>query len=353
MKALLFTDRGMSKVSEVEKPDINECEILVKIKSCAICGTDIKLDKGSSTKLTKTGIKSMPFPRITGHEMTGVIEEKGKKVKIFEIDDRVNIAPVIPCLKCTYCKKGKMEVCDNKIIFGFDIDGGFAEFLRVPEIAINAGCVNKIDNGLSFDEGTFTEPLAVVLNSQERSRIGKDDIVLIIGAGPIGILQIQAAKYNCAKKVIVAEISEERLNIAKKFNPDILINTGETGLIEAILKETDGEGADVVMVCAPVKVLFENSLKVVKKLGRINFFAGLPKENSKITLDANLVHYNEIEITGTSDSTPLQNRTALDLLNSKKIKVEDLITDKFSIDNYFEGLYIAGSGKSMKVVINP
>ncbi|MCL4378666.1 MAG: alcohol dehydrogenase catalytic domain-containing protein [Actinobacteria bacterium] len=352
MKALLFTDKGMSKISEVKKPDINESEILVKVKSCAICGTDIKLDKDSSTKLAKTGIKNMPFPRITGHEMTGVIEEKGGKVKLFEIGGKVNVAPVIPCMKCDYCKMGKMEVCDNKITFGFDIDGGFSEFLKVPEIAISAGCVNKIGDGLSFDEGTFTEPLAVVLNSQERSRVGKDDMVLIIGAGPIGILQIQIAKYNNAKKVIIAEISEDRLNIAKKFNPDVLINTKENDLVEAVLKETDGEGADAVMVCASVKALFENSIKVVKKLGRINFFTGLPKEDSKIIIDANLVHYNEIEITGTSDSTPLQNRTALDLLNSKKIRVDDLITHKFSIDNYYEGLHVAASGKAMKVVIN-
>ncbi|MHB1274598.1 MAG: alcohol dehydrogenase catalytic domain-containing protein [Candidatus Humimicrobiaceae bacterium] len=352
MKALLFTDKGISKVGEVEKPDINESEILVKIKACAICGTDIKLDKGSSTKLTKTGIKNMPFPRITGHEMTGLIVEKGRKVKMFEIGDRVNIAPVVPCLKCAYCKKGKMEVCDNKIIFGFDIDGGFAEFLRVPEIAINAGCINKIGNALSFEEGTFTEPLAVVLNSQERSGIGKGDTVLIIGAGPIGILQIQTAKYNSAKKVIVAEISEDRLNIAKKFKPNVLINTRETDLIEAILQETDGEGVDAVMVCASVKTLFESSLKVVKKLGRINYFAGLPKEDSKIMIDANIVHYNEIEITGSSDSTPLQNRTALNLLDSKKIRVNDLITHKFYLDDYFEGLHIASSGKAMKVVIN-
>ncbi len=352
MKALLFTDKGISKVSEVKKPDISESEILVKVKSCAICGTDIKLDKGSSTKLTKAGIKNMPFPRITGHEITGVIEEMGEKVKLFEIGERVNVAPVIPCTKCDYCKIGKMEVCDNKITFGFDIDGGFAEFLRVPGIAIDAGCVNKISNDLSFEEGTFTEPLAVVLNSQERSRISKRDTVLIIGTGPIGVLQIQAAKYNGAKKIIVADIFDDRLNIARKFKPDVLINSKETDLIEAVLRETDGNGADVVMICASAKTLFENSLKAAKKLGRINYFAGLPKEDSNIIIDANIVHYNEIEITGSSDSTPLQSKIALSLLNSKKIRVDDLITHKFSIDDYFEGLHIAASGKAMKVVID-
>jgi L-iditol 2-dehydrogenase len=189
LKALLFTDSGKSGISEVRKPAINDFELLVKVKSCAVCGTDVKLDKGSSTKLTKQGIKSMLFPRITGHEMSGIIEEKGNRVEGFNIGESVNVTPVIPCMECDFCKIGRYEMCDNKVIFGFDIDGGFADYLKIPEIAIKAGCVNIISPVLSFEEATFAEPLAVVLNSQERSRIKAGDSVLIIGAGPIGILQ--------------------------------------------------------------------------------------------------------------------------------------------------------------------
>ncbi|MGZ8887044.1 MAG: alcohol dehydrogenase catalytic domain-containing protein [Nitrososphaeraceae archaeon] len=324
---------------------------MVKVKACAICGTDIKLDKGSGTKLTKLGIKNMIFPRITGHEISGIIEDKGKKVKGIEAGDRVNITPVIPCLKCSYCKVGRFEMCDNKIIFGFDIDGGFAEYIRIPEIAIKADCINKITSKLSFEEATFAEPLAVVLNSQERSKIKTGDSILIIGAGPIGILQIQIAQYNKASKIIVAEIFEERLNFAKKFNPDALINSKNDNIIDAIFNLTRGDGVDVVMVCASDKNMFVQSLKITKKLGRINYFAGLPKNDSIIALDSNLIHYNELEITGTSDSTPQQSKKAIELLNDGKVKVNSLITHTYSLEKYFEGLEMAKSGKAMKVVI--
>ena len=351
MKALLFTDSGKSSIADSKKPTINDFELLVQVKACAICGTDIKLDKGSSTKLTKHGIKNMVFPRITGHEISGIIGDKGKQVKDFEIGERVNIAPVIPCMKCNYCKIGRYEICDNKVTFGFDIDGGFAEYIRIPEIAIKAGCINKITSKLSFEEATFAEPLAVVLNSQERSKVKTGDSILIIGAGPIGILQIQIAQYNKASKIIVAEIFEERLNFAKNFNPDALINSKNDNIIDEVFNLTGGDGVNVVMICASDKNIFEQSLKITKKLGRINYFAGLPKDDSIIVLDANLIHYYELEITGTSDSTPQQSKKAIELLNNGKVKVNNLITHRYSLEKYFEGLEMAKSGKAMKVVI--
>ena len=351
MKALVFTDSGKSSIVDIKEPIINDFELVVQVKACAVCGTDIKLDKGSSAKLTKHGIKNMLFPRVTGHEISGIIKDKGKQVNGFEIGERVNITPVIPCMDCSYCKTGHFEMCDNKVIFGFDIDGGFAQYIKIPEIAIKAGCVNKFTSRLSFEEATFAEPLAVVLNSQERSRVKSGDSILIIGAGPIGILQIQAAQYNNASKIIVAEIFEERLNFAKNFNPDALINSRNEDIIEAVLDLTDGEGVDSVMICASDKNMFAQSLKITRKLGIVNYFAGMPKDDSMIALDANLIHYNELEITGTSDSTPQQSKKAIELLNDGKVKVKDLITHKYSLENYFEGLATAKSGTAMKVVI--
>jgi len=352
LKALLFTDTGKSSIVDAKKPTINDFELLVQVKACAICGTDIKLDKGSSIKLTKNGIKNMIFPRITGHEISGIIEDKGKKIKNMDVGDRVNITPAIPCMKCNYCKIGNHEMCDNKVIFGFDIDGGFAEYIRIPEIALKADCVNKISSKLSFEEATFAEPLAVVLNSQERSKVKTGDSILIIGAGPIGILHIQVAQYYKVSKIIVAETFEERLNFAKNFNPDVLINCKDKNVFDEVYNATNGDGVDVVMICASDKNIFAGSLKIAKKLGRINYFAGLIKDDSIISIDANLIHYNELEITGTSDSTPYQSRKSIELLNNGEVEVNNLITHKYPLEKYFEGLEMAKSGKAMKVVIN-
>jgi len=351
MKALVFKDSAKSKIEEVNMPAAGGSQMIMKIKACAICGTDIKLDKGSSAKLTKEGIKNMPFPRVTGHEFSGTIEEAGEKVKDFKIGDRINVSPVIPCGKCNYCKSGHQEVCDNKVTIGFDIDGAFAEYMNIPEIAIEEGCVHKVAGDISFEEATFTEPLAVVLNSQDRSRVKTGDSVLIIGAGPIGLLQIQVARHNGSSNIMVADISQERLNFAAKFNPEILINNAKEDLRKVVLEATNGDGADIVMICASVKTLFSESLNIANKLGRINYFAGLPKNDPMVEINANLVHYNEITITGTSDSTPLQNKRAMDLINTRKVDVKSLISHRFSIDEYFKGLEMARSGKAKKVVI--
>ena len=353
MKALLFTDVAKSQITEVKKPAINDDEVLVRVRSCAICGTDIKLDSGASTKLAKHGIKNMPLPRITGHEVAGDIVEVGKNIIDFRVGDRVNVSPTLSCLQCSFCLSGHNEVCDNKLTIGFDFDGGFAEFLKVPAVALKAGCMHKIADELSYDEATFTEPLAVVINSQERSRIEPGCSVLIIGAGPIGILQLQVARINKASRVIISEISGERLDFAKRYDPDVVINPASGDFIEGVLNATENDGVDVVLICASAKPMFSECLKVTRKLGRINYFAGLSKQDSMVYIDANLVHYNEIEITGTSDSTPSQNRMAMELLNSQKVVVRELITHRFSLDEYFDGLAVAKSGKAMKVIINP
>ncbi len=351
MKALVFKGNAKSSLEEVEKPSIGELDILVKVKACAICGTDIKLDKGSSTKMTRRGIKNMPFPRITGHEFSGIIEKTGRRVKHFKPGDRINVSPVIPCMKCVYCKKGHEEMCENKVTIGFDIDGAFAEYIKIPAIAISAGCVHKIAGGTSFEEACFAEPLAVVLSSQMRSAIKKDDSMLILGAGPIGLLQLKLAKYHGVSRIIVADISAERLEFAKTYRPDLVINNEKENLKKAVLRETGSYGPDVIMICAPSKELFTDCLKYANRTGRINYFAGLSKTNSEINLDANLIHYNQLTLTGTSDSTPAQNSRAVDLIDKDKIKVSDLITHKFKLQDYFKALDIAKSGKAIKIVI--
>jgi len=352
VKALVFSESAKSALKIVQKPAINKSEMLLKVKACAICGTDIKLDRGSSTKLTKHGIKNMTFPRITGHEFAGVIEETGSDVTGFKSGERVNVSPVIPCMDCRFCRAGHKEMCDNKIIIGFDIDGGFAEYVRIPEIAIRSGCVHRMADDTGFEEATFVEPLAVVLNSQEITGVKPQDSILIIGAGPVGLLQIQAARNTGVSKIMVADISEERLNFAGKFGAGLLIDNKTDNLVGRVTRETNGDGVDVVLICASAKALFSESLKLAAKLGRINYFAGLSKNDSNVEIDANLVHYNELSITGTSDSTPEQNRRAMEMINSKKIDAKSLITHRFSLEKYYDGLEIARQGKAIKVVIN-
>ncbi|HOQ82205.1 MAG TPA: alcohol dehydrogenase catalytic domain-containing protein, partial [bacterium] len=196
-KAALLVNIEDLKIVDREIPQIGKNEILLRVKACAICGTDIKV--------FHHGHKHIVFPRVTGHELSGVIEKIGEDIKKYKVGDRVTVAPAIPCGECYYCRRGWQSMCDNLKTIGYQFDGGFAEYMVIPEVAIRNGCVNIIPDGLSFDEAALAEPLACVINGQQLSRVEMGDTVLIVGAGPIGCLHAELAKNIGASKVILAD----------------------------------------------------------------------------------------------------------------------------------------------------
>jgi len=354
MKAVVFTKEGSSQIKEVKTPGISSDQALIKVGACAVCGTDIKLESGHSSKLNKQGKgRKMDYPMISGHELSGEIVQIGKDVSGYKIGDRVNVVPNLSCGKCHYCQIGRHELCDDEKVIGFDYCGAFAEYMAVPERAIRLGCVNKLSDNISFEEGALVEPVAVSINCQHLSGIGLNDTVLIIGAGPLGCINIELAKINGVKKVILAQRSKFRLEFAKKFGADAYISTSEEDIIERVLEETDGEGADKIILCCSSDEMFGKSLNMIRKMGGINFFASLPKTDPFVRLDCNLIHYREIKITGTYNSTPLQNRIAYELIEKGSINAKELITHKFSLNDYYEAINIAKSGEAMKVMVNP
>jgi L-iditol 2-dehydrogenase len=353
MKAVVFKEEGKSNLLDVEIPEINENQILLKVNSCGICGSDLKFEEGTSVKIDKEGKKrSMEYPMITGHEFSGTVVEVGENVSGYKIGDRLNIIPNLPCGQCYYCQIGHHEMCDNEKVFGYDYNGAFAEYLAVPERAIRLNAINKLSDNVSSEEATFAEPIAVSINCQNRSEIKPGDTVLIVGAGPIGCINIQLAKFNGAKKIIAVEISDKRLEFAERFGADVLINPQRGDVVENVRKETGGNGADKIILCCGSHEMQEKSVQMTNKLGIINYFASLSHFKPDITINANLIHYREIIVTGTHNSTPLQNKLAYDLIERGVINVKDLITDRFALDDYYKGIETAKSGKGMKVIIN-
>jgi L-iditol 2-dehydrogenase len=344
MKGAILKDIEELEIKEVKVPEPKENEILIKVKSCAICGTDIKV--------FHHGHKHIVFPRITGHEVSGIVFKVGKNVKEYKEGDRVAVAPAIPCGKCYYCRKGQQTMCDNLKAIGYHYDGGFAEYMLVPENAVLNGCVNKIPDNLSFELASIAEPLACVINGQILSRIETGDIVLILGAGPIGILHALLAKINGAGKIILADISEERIKEAE-FTDVYLVNMSKNDIYEEIKNITDGHMADKVIVAVGSKNAQELSLKLVAKRGSINFFGGLPKESPYIQFDSNLLHYGEFFVVGTHGSTPLHNKIAIELLSSGRINAEKLITHKLPLEKIKDGFEIVENKKGLKVLIIP
>lgn len=344
MKAAVVEKLGEIIVKEVAKPILSDDSILVKVRACAICGSDLRiLNKGD---------RRVTFPRVIGHEIAGEIEKVGRDIKGFKPKDRVTIAPGFGCGKCEMCKKGLVNVCLNSNPpIGYALDGGFAEYIVPPASIIELGFVNKIPENVSFEEATISELLACCINSQEISNVARNDTVVIIGAGPGGCMHTVLAKIRGAGKVILLQRSEPRLRMARRFNPDVLIDSKKEDIVERVLEETDGIGADVVIVACPSKEMQEISLKFIKPRGRINFFGGLSHSDSLISIDANIVHYKEVYITGASSSLGRHNRESLGLIADGKINTKDFVTHILPLDEIVKGFELMEKHETIKVVM--
>ena len=343
MKAALLQDIGRLEVAEVRKPRAPEGGILIKVGACAICGTDVKV--------YRHGHRLIKPPRITGHEIAGVVVEVGKGVEGVQKGDRVAIAPVVSCGNCRPCRQGYITMCDNLKAIGYHFDGGFAEYMVVPPEAVRAGCVNKVPDGLSVEEAALAEPLACCINAQELARVGLGQTVLVIGAGPIGILNIQLAKALGAVKTILADISPARLQMSSFVEAEAMVDLAKEKLPERIKDETGGAGADVVIVACAARPALEGALALAAKRGRVCFFGGLPKDDPMIAFNANDLHYKELTVVGNHGSTPLQNRLALDLLGSGRVNASALITHKIGIEEILKGLEITEKAEGLKVIV--
>lgn len=348
MKAAIYEGISQMVVKDVPAPKCTEDNLVIRVRAAAICGSDIRTFRHG-----KFNVKP---PQIIGHEMAGEVAEVGTKVKGFKKGDRIAVAAIVSCGKCYYCKKELPNLCGNFTALGYELPGGFAEYMSVPKEMLYDGSVNKLPENVSFDEAAVVEPFACAINGQELSRVGKGDVVVIVGAGPIGLMHISIARAKGARKVILAEMSEQRLEMAKTFCPDVCINPGKEDMIKRVMEETDNKGADVVIVAAPSGKAQEEALKYVAFRGRINFFGGLPKDKPLVTLDANIIHYREVFINGTSGSLPRHNMEALKLFSlgePKGINAKKFITHRFPLDKILEGIKTVESGVGLKVVINP
>jgi L-iditol 2-dehydrogenase len=346
MKAALFSGPQDLKVIEVEKPTPTPHEILIRVKTCATCGTDAKIFNHGHPRLKP--------PQIIGHEIAGEVVELGSKITGFAVGDRVQVIAAIPCGDCWLCKSGRMTICENQLSMGYQFAGAFAEYMIIPKEVIKVDGVNKIPAGVSFDEAAVTEPLACVLNSQKIVGIGPGDSVLVMGAGPIGCLHVQLARALGAEKVFLSDINGDRLNLsAGVVKPDAVIDMSKSDLATEIKSLTSGRGPSVVITAAPSGAAQELAISIVAPGGRVSFFGGLPKDKPMINCDANIVHYKEVTLFGANGSSPAQNREALAMIASGKVKVADLITHKVSLSEVANAIEAVLSGTAIKVVVNP
>jgi L-iditol 2-dehydrogenase len=343
MKAIVYEDVRKLSLKEVKLPRAKDDSVIVRVNSCAICGTDVKA--------YTIGISSIKPPVILGHEFVGTVKEVGKRIKGFQPGDRVTLSTTLPCGRCDMCRRGLFNLCIDKSPVGTFINGAFAEFVEIPYRGIVHGNLMKVPASLSDDDGTLSEPLACVINSQNIAKVGFPDTVVVIGAGPLGLLQAEAAKTRGAIRTILVQRSKPRFEMAKSFDIDHLICCEESDPYDSVMDLTKGRGADVVINAAPSLKAVELAFRLVGKAGRISLFASVPKDNPSLHIDVNLIHYSQLEVYGASDSTAHDHWEAMQLLSSGKISTSSLITHTLPLEEFFKGIDLIVKREALKVVI--
>ena len=347
MAALVYYGAHDLRLENVPVPQISAKEILLQVSSASICGTDLRIYHGNHRKYPEGTI------RIPGHEVVGVITNIGENVQDFQAGQRVFIAPNIGCGHCRLCIAGKNNLCPNYQAVGVTVDGGFAEYMRIPEQAILQGNVMPISDSVDPAVAALTEPFACVLRGQNALNIQPGNVVLVMGAGPIGIMHIKLARLRGAGRVIVSEPAEERLAQAVQTGADRAVNPLKEDLNQILMEESNGAGADAIIVAAPAHQAQESALQLAAIGGRINFFGGLPKDKPHIQLDSNLVHYKELVITGTTACSTYDCWQAAEIINSGRIELSDIISRRFPLSDALEAFNVAEQRTSLKVVIEP
>ncbi len=332
-------------VREVPTPHVDDDTLLVRVRACAICGSDIRILRHGSPRVRP--------PAIPGHEIAGDVVEVGRNVRSFRPGDRVAMAGDIPCGVCSFCRDGHGNNCQTNLALGYQFPGGFAEYLLAPSLLLQYGPIHPIPEGLSYAEAALAEPLACAINGVELSGIRLGEAVAVIGTGPIGCMIIALARAMGAAPIIAVQRSRPRLQMALDMGADVAICSGEEDAVSRVLAETSGEGADVVMVATGTPEAQRDALRMVRARGRVNFFGGLPAGTPPLPLDANLVHYKECYIHGAHGSVPRQHRLALALLGRRRIDVRPLISHRLPLTRINEAFELAEAHAGMKVIVEP
>ena len=341
MMAAVLEAPGRMFLREVEDSVCPEGGMILKVEACSICSTDVKM--------RKRGQRDLVYPRILGHEISGVVYERDGAGP--EVGERVQAFPGVFCGSCPSCRRGAENMCERVQIFGFNLDGGFAEHLLVPKDSVRNGGLFPVPDGVKLEEAALAEPLACCINAQELAGVGEGDSILIYGAGPAGNLHAMLAREMGASMVAIAEPLEGRVDLARSSGADLVVNSRREDLRERAMETTDGLGFDVIILASRDAAVDDDLLSLLAPRGRISLFSGLPPHFASPRLDLNLLHYREQMIVGSYGCTSAQNGKALELISSGSIEVGRLITERVSLGEISRGMEHAERREGLKAVV--
>ena len=339
MKVAMYYSNNDVRIEEMPVPEISDDELLVKVIASGICGSDVM----EWYRLKKA-------PLILGHEISGIIEKVGKNVKKFKKGDRIFVTHHVPCNTCNFCQDDQQTLCHTLHNTKF-YPGGFAQYLRIPEINIQYGTFILPDE-VSFDEGTFIEPLACVVRGLRIAHYKKGKTVIVLGSGMAGLLNIKLAKAYGAKKVFATDIDDYRLKLAKKVGADVVFDAKDD-IVKQIKNQNNGKLADFVILCAGAPSAVKQAIEAVEFGGTILWFAMTPP-GVEVPVPFFDIWNKQIKMYSTYAGAGDDITEAIDLLKNKKIDVNDMISHKLPMDKTPEGFkLVANAEESMKVIIEP
>lgn len=345
MRVAMYYSNSDVRLQELPRPEIGEGEILMRTEAAGICGTDV-LEWYRTDKV----------PLVLGHEVAGIVEEVGKGVKRYQKGERIVAAHHVPCGECNYCKAGHETVCDTLRKTKFH-PGGFSEFIRLPSINVECG-IFRLPDDISFEEGTFVEPLACVVRGQKIAGMKKGKSVLVIGSGISGLLHIQLARANGASRIVAVDIIDYRIKAAKKFGADLAINADSSAVAKGESLPDRQAGtlakADIVILCTGATSAIAQALASVERGGTVLFFAATDK-GATFPLSVNDTFWrNEITLTSSYAGAPQDHIDALELIRGRRVNVRDMITHRFALADAGKGFKLVAEAKeSIKVIIEP
>jgi len=345
MKAIRYYAPQDIRFEEVSIPKIGPEEVLIRVEVALTCGTDVKI--------YRRGYPMIKPPLIFGHEFAGVVSKAGENVTQFMEGQRVVAANSAPCNLCFFCKIGKPNLCEHLLetLIGFSVDGAYAEYIRVPARIVKQN-MYKVPDHVPLEEAALLEPLACAVNGNEVSNIRTGDSVVIIGAGPIGLMHIQLAKLRGATNVICTDLKAERLRVAHQLGADTVIDASQEDQLRKVMELTEGLGADVTIEAVGLPQTWELAVEFTRKAGTTVLFGGCPS-GTKISLNTERIHYGDLTIKGIFHHTPLTVQQAYRLITSGMFRGNPLITGRLPLSRLDEALKMMIDGKCIKMAILP
>ncbi len=345
MKAAFYAAPMKIEVRDLPEPATPVDGVKIKVTASAVCGSDLRR--------WREGPAPDVEPVVPGHETVGVVIEVGRACGGFKIGDRLAIGPDVHCGTCWYCEHGMFNLCDHLVLYGITPGrhGGLAERMVLSKELLTRGIWHFVAESLSDEAASLSEPCSSVIACHQENGTTLGDLVVVMGAGPIGCLHTVIAKAHGAR-VIVSEPNPIRRKIAEQFEPEAIVDPTVEDLRRAVLRRKS-VGADKVICANPVAATQQQGVEIVRKGGKVILFGGLPKAAPLTTLDANRIHYHQIEVVGSFSYHPVHHAQALDFLQRGVIPAEKIINAVYPLDQVQAAFEAAADGRALKVVIKP